>query len=83
MPMTKRPGRPPAKPTAFLRLAMERRGLTTRELAALAGCNPKYLNKLMAGTRFPGRQLAGLLGLVLKIDPAKLLWPDPNGGKEA
>lgn len=83
MPMTKRPGRPPAKPTAFLRLAMEARGLTARELAATVGCHPKYLTKLMAGTRFPGRRLAGLLGLVLKISPAELLWPDPNGGKEA
>ena len=76
MPTTKRPGRPPAKPTAFLRLAMEARGLTTRELAKIVGCHPKYLNKIMAGTRFPGRHLAGVLGLALKIAPAKLLRPD-------
>lgn len=53
-------------------VAMRRRGMCRRELAALAGISPAFLGKLVRGDERPSARLAEQLARVLETDPAVL-----------
>jgi transcriptional regulator with XRE-family HTH domain len=60
----------PADLAAELRAARERRGLSLRAAARLAGIDPGYLSRLERGLRAPRRPVVERLVVELDLDPA-------------
>lgn len=50
----------------------ERRGLSQRKVAKLAGISPTHMREIETGTRNPGAAVMNSVAAVLHLDPARL-----------
>jgi transcriptional regulator with XRE-family HTH domain len=72
-------------PPTAIRLALESKGLTLRDVAARAGCDPSYVTQVIRGYGPSGNAVRRAISVLLSVeteDVDRLLDPLQQGGAE-